>query len=125
MPPMENLAVLDRTIPIIAALVISALLLLAATTAMGWNPESALGSMLATVSALGGPAGKLGGLAVMGGLCGISYVLGRFALVRKFESHVVGLSEKGVSANDILTRIALYPISKGLKRRLRMSIRNS
>jgi hypothetical protein len=113
-------AVLDRIVPIILSLVVSVLLFLAAVTGMGWEQKS---PVLSTLTALGGPAGKLGGLAVIGCLFGIGYFFANAALVRKFEAHVAGLAEKGVSTNDILVRIARYPISKNLKRRLRMSIR--
>lgn len=90
--------------------------MLVAMAASGWAGAAAITTALA---AMGGPAGMVGGVCVLVACGLISKGLAKYGFRRIFEATVRGLREKGMSKDEILSRVERYPISKDLKLRLK------
>jgi len=107
---------MDKLVSKIAALGVPGLILLVAMSVSGFAGAAALTAALA---ALGGPLGMLGGIAVLGVLVLISNGLSKYGFEKIYEAVVNKLIEKGETKKSIKTKINSYPISNGLKRKLR------
>jgi len=107
---------LDKVVTKIVALGVPGLVLLVAMAASGWVGGAAIVTALAI---LGGPAGMLGGLFLLGILVLISNALAKYGFWKIFEASVKKFEEKGMSHEEIIKRVEAYPISKELKRRIK------
>lgn len=107
---------IDKAAEIIAALGVPGLVLVMLMAASPWYGAAAMTSSLAI---LGGPLGMAGGLAALPVLTLIAILLTRFGFEQVFQAVLNGLRKKGKTKEEILEIIDSYPISKGLKRKLR------
>jgi len=106
---------LDSVVSKIVALGVPGLVLLVAMAATGWAGGAAIVTALAI---LGGPLGMLGGIALLGVMVLISHALAKYGFRKIFEACVRRFEAQGMSKEEILRRIARYPISKDLKLRI-------
>jgi len=113
---------LDKVVTKIVALGVPGLVLLVAMAASGWAGGAAIVTALAT---LGGPAGMLGGLVVLGILVLISNALAKYGFRKIFEASVRKFEEKGMSREEIIKKVEAYPISKELKLRIKNLLSSS
>lgn len=107
---------MDQIVDKIAALGVPGLVLLVAMAITGWSGAAALTSALAL---LGGPFGMLGGVAVLGVLSLISKGLAEYGLEQLLQGVVERLRQRGRSVESIAREIEFYPISRGLKLKIR------
>jgi hypothetical protein len=106
---------LDRFVNWLVGLGVPGLVLTVAISVSGFAGAAAITSALA---ALGGPLGMLGGIGVLGLFVPISRALSKHGLESIFARTIRGLQEKGMSREDIATKIESYPISRELKVKL-------
>lgn len=106
---------MDKLIAKIAALGVPGLVLLVAMSVSGFAGAAAI---TVALSALGGPLGMLGGIAVLGLLVLISGGLTKYGFERIYKGVVQKLIEEGETKESIKEKIQGYPISKGLKNKL-------
>lgn len=107
---------MDKIVDKIVALGVPGLVLLVAMAATGWAGAAAITTALAV---LGGPLGMLGGIGVLVVLALISKGLATYGFEKLFVASVKKLHEKGTSKEDILRKIEAYPISKGMKLKIK------
>jgi hypothetical protein len=102
----------DRVISTIAGLGVPGLVLVIAMAVLGWSGAAALTSALA---ALGGPAGMLGGIAVLGILGLISWSISEYGFEKIAIAVIMELKKKGRKRSDVIKEIEGYPITRGMK----------
>ena len=107
---------LDKVVTKIVALGVPGLVLLVAMAASGWAGGAAIVTALAM---LGGSAGMLGGILLLGILVLISNALAKYGFQKIFEASVMKFEKEGMSREEILKRVEAYPISKELKLRIK------
>jgi uncharacterized membrane protein len=110
---------MDKIAAKLAALGVPALVLIVVMSVSGFAGAAALTFALAS---LGGPFGMLGGIAVLGILLLISHALTSYGFDALFHAVIAKILEKGTTKEEILSRIADYPISADLKRKLRETV---
>lgn len=105
----------------IAGLGIPGLVLLAA---MGGTPWAGGAAIVAGLAALGGPFGMIGGIGavVLSGFIAASIF--KFGFENIFRRVLRRLQERGKTEEEILREIDRYPITRGLKSKLRDYIEN-
>ena len=106
----------DKLIEKLVALGVPGLVLLLAVATTGLAGGAAIVTALAV---LGGPLGMWGGIALLGLLVLISQALSQYGIDVIFQRVLRGLKAKGMTKEDILKKIDSYPISMGLKLKLR------
>lgn len=107
---------LDKIVAIIVGFGIPGLVLLVAVITAGFAGGAAVVVALAT---LGGPLGMLGGIALLGVLMMISKGLAEYGAEILLRRVLSGLKQKGHTKAEILKSVDSYPISHGLKAKLR------
>ena len=107
---------LDKVVSKIVALGVPGLVLLVAMAASGWAGGAAIVTALAI---LGGPAGMIGGIALLCVLALISNALAKYGFERIFQASVRRFREKGMSKEEILRKVESYPVSRDIKLKLR------
>lgn len=105
----------DKVIASIAGLGVPSLVLIVAIFAGGLAGGAAI---VAALALLGGPLGMLGGLALLGVLVMISKAITDYGFEVVFKAVLKKLKERGVTKQEILRKIAEYPISDDLKAKL-------
>ena len=112
---------MDKVIGKVAALGVPGLVLLTAIGATGLTGGAALTAALAAL----GPGGMIGGIATLGVIGLASEGIAEFGFDSIFNAVVKELYKRGETKESILNKIEKYPVSKGLKRKLRESIENA
>ncbi len=107
---------MDKIVEKIVGLGIPGLILLVAINISGYAGAAAITSSLAI---LGGPAGMLGGLGVLGFSVYISMAISKYSFDKIYTKTIEGLIQKGETKESIKTKIDKYPISKSLKLKLK------
>src|SRR5437588_10369307 len=107
---------LDKIVALLVGFGIPGLVLLVAVATAGVAGGAAV---VVALAVLGGPLGMLGGIALLGVLLVISKALTEYGLEVILRRLLAGLKQKGHSKADILKTIDSYPISRGLKAKLR------
>ncbi|GAB4332911.1 MAG: hypothetical protein OHK0047_21160 [Leptolyngbyaceae cyanobacterium] len=111
---------MDQLVDKIAALGVPGLVLLVAMAVTGWAGAAALTTALAV---LGGPFGMLGGIVLLGILGLIAKGLSDYGFEAIFKATVDELRRKGKSIVDIEREVESYPISQGLKLKIKDYLR--
>ena len=106
----------EELIETVAGLGIPGLVLLGA---MALNPYTGGAAIVTALATLGGPAGMLGGIAV---LVLIGSAIHRFKISDIFKRVLEKLIEKGKTKGEILQTISTYKIPNGLKSKIRSYI---
>jgi hypothetical protein len=109
----------DKLVTRLVALGVPSLVLIVVVATTGLAGGAAIVAALAT---LGGPFGMWGGVAVLLLLVLISYALAEYGFEMLFVAVLKGLRQKGLTKQQILKTIDSYPISIGLKLKLRMYV---
>lgn len=109
---------MDKIIGKAAALGVPGLVLVVALGATGLAGGAALTAALAAI----GPGGMMGGIATLGAIGLVSEGIAEFGLDALFNAVVKELYKRGETKDSILHKIEKYPVSKGLKRKLRESV---
>lgn len=112
---------MDKVIEKIAALGIPGLVLLVAIGATDLVGGAAIITALAAI----GPGGIIGGIVTLGVIGLISEGIAEFGFNTIFNSVVKELYNRGETKESILEKIEKYPISKGLKMKLRGALDKS
>ena len=110
---------LDRLVTRLVALGIPGLVLILVISTTGLAGGAAI---VAALAVLGGPFGMWGGIALLGLLVLISQALAEYGFERLFVAVLKGLRQNGHTKEQILKAIDSYPISIGLKLKLRAYI---
>jgi hypothetical protein len=113
---------MDQIVSKIAALGVPGLILVVVMSVSGFAGAVAITSSLAV---LGGPFGMLGGIAVLGVLGLISQGIAEFGVDQIFRGVVDELRKQGKSKSDIEREVNKYPISGGLKSKIKEYLNNS
>jgi hypothetical protein len=106
---------MDKVVQKLVALGVPGLVFLMAVAISGVTGGAAIVTALAF---LGGPFGMLGGIAALAVGALVVDALGQWGLEALFKEVVEGLRKKGLSHNDIRSKVKSYPISKSLKREI-------
>lgn len=107
---------MDKLVDKIVALGVPGLVLLIAMSATGYAGAAAITAALA---ALGGPLGILGGIAMLGILALISKGIAEYGFEAIYTRVLSQLkSKKGLTEDQIKSKIESYPISKSMKLKL-------
>ena len=106
---------LDKVAEIIAGLRVPGLVLIVLMTVSPWYGAAAMTSSLAVL----GPLGMVGGITVLLVLVLIARELTEKGFKQLFQAVLIKLKESGKTHEEILEKINGYPISKGLKAKLR------
>lgn len=106
---------MDKIVEKIVGLGVPGLILLVAINVSGYAGAAAITSSLAI---LGGPAGMLGGLGVLGFSVYVSMAISKYSFDKIYEKTIEGLLKKGESKVSIKAKIEKYPISRSLKLKL-------
>ena len=109
---------MDKVVGKIAALGIPRLILLTAIGATGLAGGAAITAALAAL----GPGGMTGGIVTLGVIGLISEGVAEFGFDAIFDAVVKELYKRGETKKSILKKIDKYPVSKGLKMKLRESL---
>jgi len=107
---------LDKLASKVVALGVPGLVLVVVISVSGLAGGAAFVAALAT---LGGPLGMVGGIIALGLMVLISQALSEYGIDALCEKVILGLFQKGLSKSDISRKIEKYPISKGLKLKLK------
>lgn len=111
---------MDKIISKIAALGIPGLFLMVAIGASGYTGAAAITTALAAL----GPGGMIGGLFTLGAIGIVSEGITEFGLDAVFTAVVKELYNRGETKESIISKINKYPVSRGLKRKLKESLDN-
>lgn len=109
---------MDKIVAKVAALGVPGLILVTAIGATGLAGGAALTAALAAL----GPGGMIGGIATLGVIGLISEGIAEFGFDAIFSAVVKELYKRGETKDSISKKIDKYPVSKGLKRKLRESL---
>ena len=109
---------MEKLVAKIAALGVPGLVLLVAVHTAGYAGAAAV---IAALAALG-PGGIIGGITTLGIIGLIAHGLAEYGLDAIFYAVINELIKCGETKEDILAKIARYPISKSLKCRLRAEV---
>lgn len=109
---------MEKVVAKIAALGVPGLILIIAINATGLAGGAAV---TAALSALG-PFGMLGGIATLGVIGLISEGITEFGVDAIFTAVVKELYKRGETPESILNTIENYPVTKGLKRKLKEAV---
>lgn len=110
--------IMDKIIGKVAALGVPGLILVTAISATGLAGGAAITAALAAL----GPGGMIGGIATLGVIGLVSEGIAEFGFDAIFNAVVKELYKRGETKESILKKIEKYPVSKGLKRKLRESL---
>lgn len=113
---------MDKIVEKIVGLGVPGLILLVAINVSGYAGAAAITSSLAI---LGGPAGMLGGLGVLGFSVYVSMAISKYSFDKIYIKTIHGLKNKGETNESILKKIEKYPISKSLKLKLKDLLNDS
>lgn len=113
---------MDKIVEKIVGLGIPGLILLVAINVSGYAGAAAISSSLAI---LGGPAGMLGGIGVLGFSVYVSMAISKYSFEKIYTKTIEGLLEKGETKDSIISKIEKYPISRSLKLKLKDLLENS
>lgn len=105
---------MDKVVSKIVGLGIPGLILLTAVGATGLTGAAAITTALAAL----GPGGMIGGIISLGVLAFMSEAIAEFGFNHIFSAVVKELYKRGETKETILAKIAKYPVSKLLKRKL-------
>ncbi|GAA0364801.1 hypothetical protein GCM10008932_16380 [Alkalibacterium iburiense] len=105
---------MEKVVSKIVGFGVPGLLLLTAMGATGLTGAAAFTASLATL----GPGGMIGGLISLGVLAFMSDAIAEFGFNHIFSAVVKELYKRGETKETILAKIAKYPVSKSLKRKL-------
>ena len=109
----------DKLVERLVSLGVPGLVLIVAVATTGLTGGAAI---VAALALLGGPFGMWGGVAVLLLLVLISQALAEYGFEMLFVAVLKGLKRKGFTKEQILKAIDSYPISIGLKLKLRMYV---
>ena len=109
---------MDKIIGKVAAMGVPGLILVTAIGATGLAGGAAITTALAAL----GPGGMIGGIVTLGIIGLISEGTAEFGFDAIFNAVVKELYKRGETKESILKKIEKYPVSKGLKRKLRESL---
>ena len=109
---------MDKIVGKVAALGVPGLILVAAIGATGLAGGAAITAALAAL----GPGGMIGGIVTLGVIGLLSEGIAEFGFDAIFDAVVKELYKRGETKDIILKKIGKYPLSKGLKRKLRESL---
>ena len=109
---------MDKIVGKVAALGVPGLILVTAIGATGLAGGAALTTALAAL----GPGGMIGGIITLGVIGLVSEGIAEFGFDAVFNAVVKELYKRGATKESILNKIEKYPVSKGLKRKLRESL---
>lgn len=109
---------MDKIVSKIAALGVPGLILIIAVGATGLSGAAAITAALAAL----GPGGIIGGIATLGVIGLVSEAITEYGLDAIFNAVVKELYKRGEDQDSILKKIEKYPVSDGLKRKLRESL---
>jgi hypothetical protein len=107
---------LDRAVAAIVGLGVPGLVLVVTIAVVGPAGGAAI---VAALAALGGPFGMLGGITLLGVLVLACRAIAKYGIDEVFVRVLNGLIETGLTRQDIVAKVERYPISAGLKRKLR------
>jgi hypothetical protein len=110
---------MDKAVSAIAAILLGAVMLLAAWFLSSDSPDLGQRSLTAGLTAMGGPAGLWGGVALVLAAVGAAYGLHEIMNVWVGRSIIAYLKERGRTDDRIIAQLGTMPISRGLKQRLR------
>jgi len=110
---------LDKVISRVVALGVPGLVLVVAVAYTGLAGGAAI---VAALALLGGPLGMIGGMVILGLLVLISEALAEYGFKAVFNRTLRGLRQNGYTKAQIIEAIGSYPISSGLKLKLRASV---
>ncbi|WP_418637407.1 hypothetical protein [Winogradskyella sp.] len=113
---------MDKIVEKIVGLGIPGLILLVAINVSGYAGAAAITSSLAI---LGGPAGMLGGIGILGFSVYVSMAISKYSFDRIYTKTIEGLKEKGETKESINIKIDKYPISRSLKLKLKDLLENT
>lgn len=109
---------MEKLVSKLAGLGVPGLVLLVAIHATGLAGGAAIVTALAAL----GPGGMIGGIATLGVIALCAQGLTEFGLEAIFSAVVKELIRKGETKASILAKIDRYPISWGLKQKLREEV---
>ncbi len=109
---------MDKIVEKVLALGVPGLILLVAMNATGFVGAAALTAALAAI----GPGGMIGGIITLGVLGLISEGITKFGFDAVFKGVVKELYKQGETKESIIQKIDKYPVSKGLKRKLKEAL---
>lgn len=112
---------MDKLVAKIVGLGVPGLVLLFAISSVGVAGAAAI---VASLALLGGPFGMLGGIGTLCLLVLISDGITKYGFENIYKSVIKGLLQKGESKKSIFNKIEKYPISKGLKLKLKDYLEN-
>ncbi len=107
---------MDKIVEKIVGLGIPGLILLVAINVSGYAGAAAITTSLAV---LGGPAGMVGGLGVLGFSVYVSMAISKYSFEKIYIRTIEGLLDKGETKESIKSKIENYPISRSLKLKLK------
>ncbi len=105
---------MDKIVSKVAALGVPGLILILAISATGLAGGAAITAALAAL----GPGGMIGGIATLGVIGLISEGIAKFGVDAVFTAVVKELYKRGETKDSIKEKVAKYPVSKDLKRKL-------
>ncbi len=111
---------MDKAISKISGLGVSGLVLVVAIEATGLAGAAAIAAALAAI----GPGGMIGGIISLCAISLISQTIAEYGTEATIKGVINHLYENGESKESLLRKINNYPISSGLKAKLRVSIEN-
>ena len=106
---------MDKLVERLVSLGVPGLVLVITVSASGLAGGAA---MVTALSMLGGPLGMIGGFLTLGLLVLISQAIAKYGFEALFQRVLDALIAKGMTEEEIRTKLAAYPISKDLKSRM-------
>lgn len=106
---------MEKLVSKVAGLGVPGLILVVAMSATGLAGGAAITTALAAI----GPGGMIGGIITLGVIALLSEGLTEYGFDAIFTGVVKELYKRGENKASILRKIEKYPVSKGLKRKLK------
>ena len=106
---------MEKLVSNVAGLGVPGLILVVAISATGLAGGAAITTALAAI----GPGGMIGGIVTLGVIALLSEGLTEYGFDAIFTGVVKELYKRGENKASILRKIEKYPVSKGLKRKLK------
>lgn len=110
---------MDKIVSKIAALGVPGLVFLFAVGATGLAGAASITAALAAL----GPGGMIGGIATLGIMGLISEAIAEYGFDAIFKAVVIELYKRGEDLDSLFIKIDKYPVSKGLKLKLKEKIK--
>lgn len=111
---------MDKIVSKIAALGVPGLVFLFAVGATGLAGAASITTALAAL----GPGGMIGGIATLGIMGLISEAIAEYGFDAIFKAVVIELYKRGEDSESLFIKIDKYPVSKGLKLKLKEKIKS-